>query len=46
MTLAEGHVTLRYVWAIVGPHKGKGTIVTLYSSIIGENILSYDKLGG
>jgi len=45
MTLTQGHVTLTYAGAIVGPYKGKGTIVTLYSSIIGVNILSYDKLG-
>jgi len=29
MTLAEGHVNLRYTWAIVGPYRGDGTIITL-----------------
>jgi len=29
MTLGQGHVTLTYVCAIVGPYRGDGTIVTL-----------------
>jgi len=30
MTLTQGHVTLTYTRAIVGPYKSKGTIVILY----------------
>jgi len=45
MTLGQGHVTSTYTWAIVGPYRGEGTIITLHSSILGENIPSYDQLG-
>jgi len=45
MTLTQGHVTLPYTRVIVGLYTGKGTIVTLYSSIVGEDIQNYGKLG-
>jgi len=37
LTLTQGHVTLRYALTIVRPYRGKGSIVILYSGIIGEN---------